>query len=93
MKPIHVSEDIVSLTDFKNHASKMLRQVQNSHRPIIITQNGRPAGVLISPSEFDHFSEHIRFTQAVESGLADVKQGRVLTNEELDKVLDETTMD
>ena len=92
MKSFHVSEHIVSLTDFKNQASKMLRQMQSSHRPIIITQNGRAAGVLISPAEFDLLSEQCRFTQAVQSGLRDVEQGRVLTEEELAQALDEAQM-
>jgi prevent-host-death family protein len=92
MKHIQVSEDIVSLSDFKNHASKMLRQAQNSRRPIIITQNGKPAGVLISPAEFDFLSEQSRFINAVKSGLTDIEQGHVLTDEELDRALDETAM-
>ena len=92
MKSIHVSENIVSLSDFKNHASKMLRQMQSSHRPIIITQNGRAAGVLISPAEFDLLSEQSRFIQAVQSGLSDVEQGRILTEEELERALDEAQM-
>jgi len=92
MKQIQVSEDIVSLSDFKSHASKMLRQVQTSRRPIIITQNGKPAGVLISPAEFDSLSEQNRFYNAVKSGLADIEQGHVLTDEELDRALDETAM-
>ncbi len=92
MKQIQVSEDIVSLSDFKSHASKMLRQAQTSGRPIIITQNGKPAGVLISPAEFDSLSEQNRFINAVKSGLADIEQGQVLTDEELDRALDETAM-
>lgn len=92
MKSFHVSEHIVSLTDFKNQASKMLRQMQSSHRPIIITQNGRAAGVLISPAEFDLLSEQCRFIQAVQSGLRDVEQGRVLTEKELEQALDEAQM-
>lgn len=92
MKPIHVSEDIVSLSDFKNHASKMLRQAQTSGRPIIITQNGKPAGVLISPAEFDFLSEKNRFITAVKSGAADIEQGRIVSDEELDRALDEAAM-
>jgi len=92
MKNFQVSEDIVSLSDFKNQASKMLHQMQHSQRPIIITQNGRPAGVLISPAEFDLFSERSRFIQAVQSGLDDVAQGRVVADGDLDRVLDEASM-
>ncbi len=93
MQPIHITEDIISLSDFKNNASKMLHQVQDSHRPIIITQNGRPAGVLLSPAEFDLLSEQNRFVQAVQNGLNDVEQGRLLTDDELEKALDEDPMD
>lgn len=71
----------------------MLRQTQISRRPIIITQNGKPAGVLISPAEFDHLSEQNRFINAVKSGLDDIELGRILTDEELDRALDETAMD
>ncbi len=92
MKVLQIAEDIISLSDFKNQASKMLHQVQNTHRPIIITQNGRPAGVLISPAEFDLLSEQSRFLQAVQNGLNDMEHGRVLTGEELDKALDEAPM-
>lgn len=92
MKSFHVSTNIVSLSDFKNQASKMLRQMQSTQRPIIITQNGRAAGVLISPAEFDLLSEQCRFIKAVQSGLNDVEQGRVLTEEELDRALDEAQM-
>ena len=93
MKPIHVSKDIVSLSNFKNHAAKLLRQVRTCQRPVIITQNGKPAGVIISPAEFDYLAEKNRFIRAINSGLTDVTQGRVLTDEELDKALDETPMD
>ena len=93
MKSIQISEDIVSLTDFKNHASKMLHNVQNTHRPLIITQNGKPSGVLISPVEFDLLSEQNRFMQAVHNGLQDVEHGRVLTDAELETTLSEASMD
>ena len=93
MKSIQISEDIVSLTDFKNHASKMLHNVQDTHRPLIITRNGKPSGVLIPPVEFDLLSEQNRFMQAVQNGLQDVEQGRVLTNAELESTLNEASMD
>ena len=92
MKNFQVSEDIVSLSDFKNQASRILNQMQHSHRPMIITQNGRPAGVLISPADFDLLSERRRFIQAVQIGLDDVAQGRVVADEDLDRAIDEASM-
>ena len=87
MKPINISKNIVSLSDFKNKASRMLHEVQNSHRPLVITQNGKAAAVLISPSDFDLLTEQARFVDAVQRGLTDVQNGRVILNEDLDKEL------
>jgi prevent-host-death family protein len=87
MKPINISQNIVSLSVFKNKASKMLRDVQSTHRPLVITQNGQAAAVLISPADFDLLTEQVRFVEAVQRGLTDVKNGRVLSDKDLDKEL------
>jgi prevent-host-death family protein len=87
MKPLNISQNIISLSDFKNKASKMLHEIQTSHRPFVITQNGKAAAVLISPSDFDLLTEQVRFVEAVQRGLADVQNGRVMPDEELDKDL------
>ncbi len=87
MKPINISENIVSLSDFKNKASRMLHEIQSSHRPFVITQNGKAAAVLISPSDFDFLTERARFVDAVQRGLTDVQNGLVLSDEDLDKEL------
>lgn len=87
MKPLNISQDIISLSEFKNKASKMLHNVQTSHRPLVITQNGKAAAVLISPSDFDLLTEQANFVDAVNRGLRDVEHGRILPDEELDNIL------
>ena len=87
MKPINISQNIISLTEFKNKASKMLHKIQSSHRPLVITQNGKAAAVLVSPDDFDLLTEQVRFVDAVQRGLTDVQHGRVLSDEDLDKEL------
>ena len=87
MKPINISQNIVSLSDFKNKASRMIHEVQRSHRPLVITQNGKAAAVVLSPADFDLLSEQVRFVEAVQRGLADVQNGQVLPDEDLDKEL------
>ncbi|WP_211341989.1 type II toxin-antitoxin system Phd/YefM family antitoxin [Chlorobaculum thiosulfatiphilum] len=53
MKEIRVSSDIIPLGEFKTGLSTCLKRVQTTGHPLIITQNGRPAGVLLSPEEYD----------------------------------------
>lgn len=87
MKPLNISKNIVSLSDFKTRASKMLYDIQNSHQPLVITQNGKAAAVLISPADFDFLTEQVRIVDAVQKGLKDVQHGRVILDEALDMEL------
>ncbi|MCC6807415.1 MAG: type II toxin-antitoxin system Phd/YefM family antitoxin [Deltaproteobacteria bacterium] len=50
---MRVSEDIVPIGEFKTHASELLRRMHDSGRPMVITQNGRPAAVVLTPEDFD----------------------------------------
>src|SRR5436309_12874472 len=77
MKPMRLTEDILPLAEFKTQASRVLRQLKESQRPVIITQNGRPAAVLISPHDFDQMRERDGFMAAVREALADSEAGRV----------------
>ena len=88
MRPIHVSEDIVPLGEFKTHASRVLRQLREARRPVVITQHGKPAAVLITPEDFDRLRERERFVEAVESGLTDAEAGRVVDDATLGRELE-----
>jgi len=89
MKPLQLSEDIVPIGEFKTHASQLLRKLHDSQRPVVITQNGRPAAVLITPEEFDALHYRERFMAAVREGLADSEAGRVFEDEEVKRLLEE----
>ena len=88
MKAINVSQDILPLAKFKVQASQLLKQLKDSNRPIVITLNGTPAAVMITPEEFDRFSHHQRFARAVNSGLRDIEEERTFSTEEVDAQLD-----
>ena len=88
MKQLHVSRDIVPIGEFKAQASRLLRDLRNDKRPLVITQNGRPAAVLLTPEEFDRLSEREQFLSAVREGLADSEAGRVISDVDLTDELD-----
>lgn len=81
MKAIKISKDIVTLAEFKSQAATLLARVGTSSQPLLITQNGKPAAVLLSPAEFDRLQEQeaARFVAAVERGLQDAIHGRTMT--------------
>ena len=83
MKPLRIAEDIVPIGQFKAQAAHWLKRTQETAQPIVITQNGKPAGVLLSPAEYDRLSDRERFLQSVAAGLADADSGRVMTTDAL----------
>ena len=80
---IRVSEDVVTVSDFKAKASDWLRRIAGSGHPLVITQNGKPAGVLLSPAAFDELSERQQFLAAVQEGMVDEQAGRGHTTDEV----------
>jgi prevent-host-death family protein len=72
----------IPLGEFKTHASKALLRVRELQRPLVITQNGKPATVLLSPEEYDRLTERDRLVATVRDGLADSEAGRAVDGDE-----------
>ena len=87
MKQFNISKDIVPISEFKSSLSKWLKNIQNTGHPLVITQNGRPAGVLLSPSEYDELVYKRDFLDSVKRGISDAESGNVYSTKELKKEL------
>ena len=87
MRDLQASTDIIPMGELKVHAGRVLRQAREGRRPVFITQHGKPAGVLLSPAEYDRLTEDARFLAAVRDGLADEQAGRLLDDADLDTEL------
>lgn len=83
MKQISIANDIIPVGEFKTGLAKWLKSVHDSGRPLVITQNGRPAGVLLSPEAFDQLGHFKRFKESVQRGLADAEAQRVFDTSHL----------
>lgn len=87
MRTVRISEDIVPVSEFKAQAAECLRRIAQTGQPLVITQNGKAAAVVLSPSEFDRLTERARFVSAVHEGLDDAEAGRLLEHEEVESRL------
>lgn len=76
MKSISIANDIIPVGQFKSGLAKYLKEIQLNGNLLIITQNGKPAGVLISPSEFDELRQTKLFIDSISRGLSDSEKGR-----------------
>jgi len=51
---MNIVQDIQTLSEFKQNASKLVKQVQKTRRPIVLTVNGKPAVVLQDPETYQN---------------------------------------
>ncbi|MBE0501923.1 MAG: type II toxin-antitoxin system Phd/YefM family antitoxin [Desulfuromonadales bacterium] len=80
MKPLSIAEGVIPIGEFKVHAARYLK---NLNGPMVITQNGRPAGVLLSPADYDRLTQHQLFMESVAAGLDDAENGKLLDADQL----------
>jgi PHD/YefM family antitoxin component YafN of YafNO toxin-antitoxin module len=83
MKTLSIKNDIVPIAEFKTSLSKWFKNLQGAGHPVIITQNGKPAGVLLSPDDYDELVYRKSFLDSVGRGIADAESGRTHTTKEL----------
>lgn len=80
-KAIQLSKDLVTLAEFKDHAGNYLDRVVSSGHPLVITKNGRAAGVVISPEEYDRIYTQ-RLMESVSKGVTQGDAGLAVSTEE-----------
>lgn len=71
------------MSELKAHAAAWMRKAAETGAPLVVTQNGRAAAVLLSPQAYDDLTERARFVAAVEEGLADSEAGRTTSHAEV----------
>jgi prevent-host-death family protein len=88
MKSIQLADDVIPLDEFQAGAVRILKELGGRTSPLVVTQDGRPACVVISPTQFDRWRERQDFLESVARGLADVDAGLSIDDSELDAELD-----
>ncbi len=79
---IKFSEDVVPLTDLKANPGRIVRQVAEGHRPVLLTSRGRAVAVVQALTDYERDQEERAFMRAVVQGLADLEQGKEVSLEE-----------
>ena len=83
MRNISVANDIIPVGKFKSGLAKYLKEIQENRNSLVITQNGKPAGVLISPIEFDELQQTRNFINSISRGISDSEKGEVFSTSQI----------
>ena len=80
MRNLRLEEDFVPVDQLGAPVAGWLRRLAKSGAPLVVRQDGKPAGVLLSPHAFDELTERSQFVAAVTEGLADAIAGRTFSH-------------
>lgn len=80
-----ISSDIKPISYLKSHAADILKQINETHRPIVITQNGEPRAVVQDPDSYDNMRNAIGILKLISQGEGDIRQGRSRDQDEVFK--------
>lgn len=76
-----LSEDIRPISYLKSHSAKMLKQVNETHRPVIITQNGEAKAVLQDTESYENTRRAMGLLKLMVQSEEDIRQGRLKSQE------------
>jgi prevent-host-death family protein len=90
---MNITNDIKPITYLKSKAADLLNQINETRRPVIITQNGEPRAILQDPESYENMRNAIGLLKLISQGESDVRNGRVKQQEkvfrEIEKALKE----
>ena len=65
MSKVKPSEDIQPLSTFRANAASLVQQVRETKRPLVLTQHGRSAAVILDVGEYEAMVEEIELLRDV----------------------------
>jgi len=80
---MNISTDIKPVTYLKSKAADLLKQINETHRPVIITQNGEPRAVLQDPKSYENMRNAIGILKLISQGEEEIKNGKSKSQEEV----------
>ncbi len=69
---MNLKEDIKPISYIKSHAAEILKQINHTHRPVFITQNGEAKAVLIDSESYEKMQNSLGLLKLVAQGEKDI---------------------
>lgn len=87
MAKIKPSRDIQPVTEFRANAAQFIEQVQTTGEPVILTQHGRSAAVLLDVESYESMMDELALLRDVRTAEEQVAAGKGLTHASVTKKL------
>lgn len=80
---MNLATDIKPVSYLKLRPAELLQQVNDTHRPIVITQNGEPRGILQDTESYESMRNALSLLKLLAQSEEEIRQGNVVGQVEL----------
>ncbi len=87
MQKIRIDQDIIPLSEVRNGMARYIKQIHETKRPLIITQRGKSAAVLVDVQEFEAMQEKIELLSDLQSSLNQLEKGEGVSHSDARNLL------
>jgi len=81
---ISFKEDINSVSYFKANFNQILEKMGDNHRPMILTQNGKSAGVFLDIETWENLIKKIQVLKMINEGERSIQTDKVYSIDEIE---------
>jgi prevent-host-death family protein len=90
---MNIKQDIKPVTYLKSKAADILKQINETHRPVIITQNGEPRAVLQDPKSYEDMRNAIGILKLISQGENEIRSGKARSQQEVFEIIENILKD
>jgi len=87
MQRIRIDQDIRPLSEFRAGVATFFKQIQETKRPLVITQHGKGVGVLLGVEEYEEMQETIELLQDVQKSVSQINDGEGIEHKKAKKLV------
>ncbi|MEN8141719.1 MAG: type II toxin-antitoxin system Phd/YefM family antitoxin [Thermodesulfobacteriota bacterium] len=87
MQRLRIDKDIRSMSEFRTGIASFLKQVHDTKRPLIITQHGKGAAVLLDVGEYEAMQEKIELLMDVQTSIGQLENGEGIAHNDAKELI------
>ncbi|HEX21655.1 MAG TPA: type II toxin-antitoxin system Phd/YefM family antitoxin [Actinobacteria bacterium] len=87
-----IKEDIKSISYLKSRSAELLAHINETHRPVIITQNGEPRAVIQDTESYEKMVDSLNLMKILTHSEKDIQAGNSVKQEKLFKQIEDTLL-
>jgi prevent-host-death family protein len=79
MPRIRLTDDVRPLSEFRANVAAFVQRVRKTRRPMVLTQHGRSAAVLVDVEAYEELLDRVELLQDVERAERQLAQGQAVS--------------